>query len=213
MSTEFRPLIDVLRELRTLALKKASGFLFVVTEENHSCIVRINAGQIEEVVFRMLRNDEAVQRLTMVGAAKARFQVDPGAGMGKPSLLSEDSRQWLMGGFEQDLGGAPAPARAPVAPAAAPVAPAPIAAQAPAPSALAPSATGGAGAPDDQVRDALEKVALNYLGPIAGMLCDEAWEASSDIEQVLSQLGANLATPQEAQKFMADARVALAKVR
>ncbi|WP_115562179.1 hypothetical protein [Xanthomonas arboricola] len=208
MSNEFRPLIDVLRELRALALKKASGFLFVVTEENHSCIVRLNAGQIEEVVFRMLRNDEAVQRLTMVGAAKARFQVDPGAGMGKPSLLSEDSRQWLMGGFEQDLGGAPAPARAAVAPA--PVAASPVAAAAPAP---APSGNASAGAPDDRVRDALEKVALNYLGPIAGMLCDEAWDASSDIEQVLSQLGANLATPQEAQKFMADARTALARVR
>ncbi|MCS3810759.1 hypothetical protein [Xanthomonas sp. 4461] len=207
MSNEFRPLIEVLRELRALALKKASGFLFVVTEENHSCIVRLNAGQIEEVVFRMLRNDEAVQRLTMVGAAKARFQTDPGAGLGKPSLLSEDSRQWLMGGFEQDLGGAPAPVRAPAAPA--PVsAPAPAASPAP-----APSANGGAGAPDERVRDALEKVALNYLGPIAGMLCDEAWEASSDIEQVLSQLGANLSTPQEAQKFMADARVALAKLR
>lgn len=45
------------------------------------------------------------------------------------------------------------------------------------------------------------------------MLCDEAWDASSDIEQVLNQLGANLSTPQETQKFMTDARVALAKVR
>ncbi|MCC8535807.1 hypothetical protein ACI6Q5_18590 [Xanthomonas codiaei] len=207
MSNEFRPLIEVLRELRALALKKASGFLFVVTEENHSCIVRLNAGQIEEVVFRMLRNDEAVQRLTMVNAAKARFQADPGAGLGKPSLLSEDSRQWLMGGFEQDLGGAPSPVRAPVAPAVVP-APAPVASPAP-----APSANGGTSAPDERVRDALEKVALNYLGPIAGMLCDEAWDASSDIEQVLSQLGANLSTPQEAQRFMTDARTALAKVR
>ncbi|MEA9884707.1 hypothetical protein VDG05_10175 [Xanthomonas campestris pv. raphani] len=206
MSTEFRPLIEVLRELKALALKKASGFLFVVTEENHSCIIRINAGQIEEVVFRMLRNDEAVQRLTMVGAAKARFQVDPGAGMGKPSLLSEDSRQWLMGGFEQDLGGAPAPVRAPVAAAPVPAPATPVATS-------APASVGNGAAPDDAVRQALERVALNYLGPIAGMLCDEAWAASSDIEQVLSQLAANLATPQEAQKFMTDARVALAKVR
>ncbi len=149
----------------------------------------------------MLRNDEALQRLTMVNAAKSRFQVDPGAGLGKPSLLSEDSRQWLTGGFEQDLGGAPSPVRAPAA--AATVASA----------SAAPVSSGQNARPDDRVRDALEEVALNYLGPIAGMLCDEAWEASSDIEQVLSQLGANLATPQEAQKFMADARVALAKVR
>ncbi|AYO95638.1 hypothetical protein P2C08_16940 [Xanthomonas perforans] len=206
MSTEFRPLIEILRELKALALKKASGFLFIVTEENHSCIVRINSGQIEEVVFRMLRNDEAVQRLTMVNAAKARFQADPGAGLGKPSLLSDDSRQWLMGGFEQDLGGAPSPVRAPVAPT-----PAPAAAVASA--SAAPVAGGDNAGPDERVRSALESVALNYLGPIAGMLCDEAWDASSDIEQVLSQLAANLATPQEAQKFMADARVALAKVR
>ncbi|MGV7182976.1 hypothetical protein [Xanthomonas euvesicatoria] len=206
MSTEFRPLIEILRELKALALKKASGFLFIVTEENHSCIVRINSGQIEEVVFRMLRNDEAVQRLTMVNAAKARFQADPGAGLGKPSLLSDDSRHWLMGGFEQDLGGAPSPVRAPVAPT-----PAPAAAVASA--SAAPVAGGDNAGPDERVRSALESVALNYLGPIAGMLCDEAWDASSDIEQVLSQLAANLATPQEAQKFMADARVALAKVR
>ncbi|WP_338338859.1 hypothetical protein [Xanthomonas euvesicatoria] len=206
MSTEFRPLIEILRELKALALKKASGFLFIVTEENHSCIVRINSGQIEEVVFRMLRNDEAVQRLTMVNAAKARFQADPGAGLGKPSLLSDDSRQWLMGGFEQDLGGAPSPVRAPVAPT-----PAPAAAVASA--SAAPVASGDNAGPDERVRSALESVALNYLGPIAGMLCDEAWDASSDMEQVLSQLAANLATPQEAQKFMADARVALAKVR
>ncbi|MCC8554562.1 hypothetical protein [Xanthomonas hortorum] len=209
MSTEFRPLIEILRELKALALKKASGFLFIVTEENHSCIVRLNAGQIEEVVFRILRNDEAVQRLTMVGAAKARFQVDPGAGMGKPSLLSEDSRQWLMGGFEQDLGGAPAPVRAPVAAAPVPAPAAPVAAT----SSSAPASVGNGAVPDDAVRQALERVTLNYLGPIAGMLCDEAWDASSDIEQVLSQLAANLATPQEAQKFMTDARVALAKVR
>ncbi|NJC35673.1 hypothetical protein GGR60_000163 [Xanthomonas arboricola] len=206
MSTEFRPLIDVLRELKALALKKASGFLFVVTEENHSCIVRLNAGQIEEVVFRMLRNDEAVQRLTMVNAAKARFQADPGAGMGKPSLLSDDARQWLMSGFEQDLGGAPAGPRAPIAPARVTTAATPVAAPG-----ASPASVGGGSAPDERVRDALEKVALNYLGPIAGMLCDEAWDASSDIEQVLNQLGANLSTPQETQKFMADARVALAK--
>ena len=38
-------------------------------------------------------------------------------------------------------------------------------------------------------------------------------EGPCKVEQVLSQLAANLATPQEAQKFMTDARVALAKVR
>ncbi|ENZ95377.1 hypothetical protein O1K_09742 [Xanthomonas fragariae LMG 25863] len=104
------------------------------------------------MVLRMLRNDEAVQRLTMVNAAKARFQFDPGAGMGKPSLLSDDSRQWLMGSSEQDLGGASAAPRAPVAPVLAAAVPVT------APSAALASAGGGS-APDERVREGLEKVA------------------------------------------------------
>ncbi len=33
MSNEFRPLIEILRELKALTLNKESGFLFIVTEE------------------------------------------------------------------------------------------------------------------------------------------------------------------------------------
>ncbi|HBK45274.1 MAG TPA: hypothetical protein DDZ67_02320, partial [Xanthomonadaceae bacterium] len=74
MTSSFKPLLEVMRELRALAQKKASGYFFIVTEENHSCIVRLAGGDFADVTFRMLRNDEAVQRLAMVGAARGRFQ-------------------------------------------------------------------------------------------------------------------------------------------
>ncbi|ALN91836.1 MULTISPECIES: hypothetical protein [Lysobacter] len=185
MSNDFRPLIEVLRELRTLVQKRASGFLFIVTEENHSCIIRLNGGQVQEVLFRMMRNDEAVQRLAMVASAKLRFQSGDSPASAK-SALSESSMQWLLGGFEQDLAArrlpTPTPAASPVR-------------------------------VDRRVRDAIEQAAVNYLGPIAGMLCDEAFETLSTPQQVVAQLATNLNSPEEARRFIEDARKALDALR
>ena len=189
MSTEFRPLVEVLRELRSHAQKNASGFMYIVTDENHSCMVRLHDGQIEEVMFRMLRDDEAVQRLTMVATAKARFQTEMGTGAGKASRLSDASRQWLLGGFERDLADLPAAASHAGTPVSAP------------------------GVFDARARAAIEEVALNFLGPIAGMLCDEAFEATSDPQRAIDKLAVNLSTPQEQQSFAHEAREALLKLR
>ncbi len=194
MSNEFIPLIEVLRELRSLAAKKSSGFFFVVTEENHSCIIRLYGGQIEEVVFRMLRNDEAVQRLSMVTAARARFQVDPASNVGNKGTLSADSRQWLLGGFESDLSGQPAPAVASTTASSAP-----------------PPSTGGSG-PTMGQRKVIDDVALRYFGPIASMLCEEAFESGGELQQLLEQLAKNLSSADETQRFLKDVRAALAKV-
>lgn len=75
MSHEFRPLIEVLRELNALVQIEASGFVFLVTEELHSGIIRLHNGQVKEVTFRMLRNDEAVQGLSMVSTADRKSVV------------------------------------------------------------------------------------------------------------------------------------------
>jgi len=192
MSTEFRPLVETLRELHALTKKKATGLLFIVTEDNHSCMIKLYAGQIEEVVFRMLRNDEAVQRLAMVKGAKSRFQGEESAQHSdRPSALGKDSLQWLLGGFERDLGD----------------------------QTQAPQATVSAASPatrrdisDPRVRSAIEDVALNHLGPIAGMLCDEVFEETNQTQQAIEQLAANLSTANEQQQFIADVQAALAKI-
>ncbi|PNS07889.1 hypothetical protein [Solilutibacter silvestris] len=186
MSNDFRPLIDILRELRSLAQKKASGILFIVTADNHSCMIKLHAGQIEEVVFRMLRNDEAVQRLGMVEAAKSRFQAEEtGHDHGRPSHLSEDALLWLLGGFERDLAGK---------------------------TQIITPASVKQDASDPRVRSAVEDVALNHLGPIAGMLCDEVFEGTNQMQQIIEQLAANLSTAHERQQFTAEVHAALAKI-
>lgn len=199
MTSGFRPLLEVLRELRSLTLKKASGYFFVVTEDNHSCMIRVHGGLVENVVFRIHRNDAAVQRLAMVGSARARFQADPVSGSGAAvSALSPASQQWLLGGFEQDLGVAPA---VPVPTMAAP-------AQAATPPA---QGTGAVQAlmPDERQRQTIEQTALRYFGPIAGMLCDEVFDAPGDLQQQLGRLAANLASPDETRRFLKDVREAL----
>lgn len=203
MSNDFRPLVQVLREIKTLAQKRSSGFAYIVTEDNHSCIVRLHQGQIQEVVYRMLRNEEAVQRLSMVSAAKVRFETSGIAAMPPGRApLSESSIEWLLGGFEHDLGGQQYQ-----------YAPAAVPSPAPAVNGVAPPE-----APvvvvNPHVRQALEQIALNYLGPIAGMLCQEAFDAAGgDPQKAIVQLAGQLYSQQEAQRFSEEARKALAALR
>lgn len=203
MSNEFRPLVQVLRELKSLAHKRSSGFAYIVTEDNHSCIVRLHQGQVQEVVYRMLRNEEAVQRLSMVAAAKVRFESSGIAALPPGRApLAESSVEWLLGGFEHDLGGQ----QYQYAPAAVP-SPAPGAASASAPAVEAVVV-------NPHVRQALEQIALNYLGPIAGMLCQEAFDAAGgDPQRAIVQLAGQLYSQQEAQRFSEEARKALAALR
>jgi hypothetical protein len=53
-------------------------------------------------------------------------------------------------------------------------------------------------------------VALNYLGPIAGIICEEAFEASSDVEEILELIGKNLISGDEILRFKKEVRAALA---
>ncbi|WP_046656455.1 hypothetical protein [Lysobacter capsici] len=197
MSHEFRPLIEVLRELNALVQIEASGFVFLVTEELHSGIIRLHNGQVKEVTFRMLRNDEAVQGLSMVSTAKLRFQPNDIPSYGNKMALNPASMKWLLGGFEQELAGRSETTAAIAA----------ASARAPAPP---PPATARV---DKRVRDTIEQVAVNYLGPIAGMLCQEAFETRHDPRQVVAHLATYLNSPQESRRFVDDAHKALDMLR
>lgn len=194
MAGEFRPLHDVLRELKPLVQQKASGFFFVVTADNHSCTIRLRNGEIDDVLYSRQRNDEAVQLLSTVTAARARFQPIAVSGANSRGALSPASLQWLLGDFEKT----------------------PSAATAETPTVTQADATDVTSAPaagiSDAQRSAIEKVALNYFGPIASLLCDEAFIPDNDMEQALAQIASNLSSPEESQRFMADARSTLVRM-
>lgn len=198
MSNEFQPLIEVLREFKALMEQRVSGVVFIVTEELHSGIVRLYQGQVKEMTFRMLRNDEAVQGLSMVVTAKLRFQASDAPSYGNKVALSEKSLAWLLGGFEQQLGGSAAAGGAHTAPAG---------------SSPSPAIAAGSVTVDKRLRHVVEQVALSYLGPIAAMLCDEAFATLNNPQQVVAQLATFLNSPQEARRFIDEAHKALNAVR
>lgn len=191
MVSEFRPLVDVLRELSGLIHKKVSGYFFIATESNQSSTILLRNGQVDDVTFSRYRSDEAVRQLALVSAARARFQPGAIGDSSKRVPLGEAALQWLLGGFEKD---AAMRELAPVV-----VQSAPVVAAAP--------------ASDDPAarREVVEHVALTYLGPIAALLCDEAFGDSDDLDQVLQSLATNLATPDEARRFVAEVRAKLGK--
>jgi hypothetical protein len=57
----------------------------------------------------------------------------------------------------------------------------------------------------------VEKIALDYFGPIASLLCDEAFVDENDIDQALVQIGSNLSSRDESQRFVDEAKAALAR--
>ena len=187
MANEFRPLIEILRDLKALALQKASGFFFVVTEDNHSCTIRLRSGQIEDVVFSRHRSDEAVQLLAKVPAGRARFQADPAAAGAARVSLGEASLSWLMGGFEKSAATAAATPAAPRV------------------GAVNVNVQGLS----EEQRATIERIALNYLGPIAALLCDEALSVPGSIERALVQIASNLPARDQEDQFLAEARAAL----
>jgi hypothetical protein len=190
MANEFRPLIDVLRELQTLVRKKTSGFFFIATESNNSSMILLRDGRIDEVTFSRFYNDEAVKRLSGVSAARARFQPGAVAASSGKMPLSEAAMQWLLGGFEQQDAALLQPAAKP--------------------ESLMPASAASV-LDASSCRSAVEKVALEHLGPIALLLCDEAFSASNDIEQILAQIASNQSTPEESRRFMDEAKAALLK--
>jgi hypothetical protein len=207
MVSEFRPLIEVLRELKALTQRKTSGYFFIATESNNSSTIRLREGRIEDVIFSRYRNDEAVQQLSKVTAARARFQPGSISPSSNASPLSETALQWLLGGFEKGQS-----AQAPVKPEPKLVAQsvaAPASTQPPPKAAASPSITPKTSGPTQ--REIVEKVALNYFGPIATLLCDEAFSGSNDIEKVLAQIASNMPTEEESKRFTDDAQVALAQ--
>ncbi len=188
MTGEFRPLSEILRELKPLVQKKSSGFFFVVTQDNHSCTIRIRNGEIDDVVFSRQRNDEAVRLLANVKAARARFQPIAISVASARGGLSAASIKWLLGDFEHALMATPQPAQTE-------------------PNIMAPPLASTSTAQ----RVVVEKIALDYFGPIASLLCDEAFVDENDIDQALVQIGSSLSYSDESQRFVDEAKVALAR--
>jgi hypothetical protein len=190
MASEMRPLRTVMREVLALVAQKATGALLIVTEDNRFASIRLRAGKIDEVSFKNRYNDEGVELLSQVHTLRARFQ--PGLAPPTKHLpIGEAAMRWLLGGFEnQQPATVSAPSHSTTSH----------------PTTAHSTTASGAGGTDQRAlrREIIEHVALSYLGPIAGLLCEEAFADGKGVDQALRQVASNLTEPGEADRFVAE---------
>jgi hypothetical protein len=185
---DYRAVDAILAEINALIAGKASGTYFISGQE-HSAWLRLREGQLVQVACENHFNDDAVPLLMRIVKGIGRFVPGP-VFPGHPPLPGEEVRRWLSAEHVRRQA-APTPASRP-----AHVSP-------PAHPAVA------AGERSDAVSAAIERVALSYLGPIAPLVCAEAWTAHSGIESVLAQIATNLIDQDEVRRFLADAHAAI----
>jgi hypothetical protein len=177
MSRDLCPIRECLDELSKLVKSGASGNFYLAGPDNDIAAISILGGVIDAVNFQGRRGDFAVELMKSLTIARWSFRAEQ-IGSAKFSQLSDNARRWLTG--------IPAPQRG-------------------TPNVPPPVAGAQTGKQDlGKYRRSVESIALAFLGPIAGTLCDSVFADCSTFAQVVDELAANL-PPGEASRFRAEA--------
>lgn len=148
-------------ELRALCAAKRSGTMFIITTENHAAQFVLRGGAIVGMTYRLLRGADALPFMKTFAGGRYRFQ-DETIERTDPSLPSTlDLLALLISEPTAEI--APPPAQ--------------------------PS-TDREAVPE-RIRQLIERELAEFLGPMAGLICQE----------YLAQ-GANLASPKEISRLV-----------
>ncbi len=152
---ELRPRDQVIAELQSLCAARRTGTLFIITLENHPAQVILREGEIVGLSYRLMRGPDALAPLQAFSAARYRFESE--------SVQSADARLPATADVLAHLGAAAATVPGPPPPA---FKPETGAAPTTRPPAEAAEAIG-------RIRAVLERELAEFLGPMAGMICQE----------------------------------------
>ena len=188
-----RPLAEVLYRLSE-HVKNADTGVFYLYGEGVVGWIHLNEGKYEDVVMQNHYSDEAVALLLNVSMAACRFQpwkVFPG----KHAPLSETAKGLLAAGAQ-----APATVSGALRPAAS-------TSVAPLPRQATPTAAPTRTPPQDKTlqMQTVEKLAMAYLGPMASIICQEAWEDHGGGFPAVLAIAENLSGDAR-EAFLADVR-------
>jgi len=177
-----QPLNLVLRDLVALTRHRATGLFCIVTEENRFASIKLREGKLLEVMYRSQFNEPAIEMLSQVRVARATFQVGV-VGALRHGAPGDAAVRWLLGGFEEQSNVALRP----------------------------PPATTGKvnGSLTDVHKRVIEETATAFLGPIASVVCEDAFENVHDLDGIIREIGANIGDAEEAARFGTAVRGAL----
>ncbi|ODB98760.1 hypothetical protein A3197_15180 [Candidatus Thiodiazotropha endoloripes] len=74
MSSNYLPLTEIILELRSLAKGKSTGYLFIVSSEQHSATFGLEQGRIVSLQCRLRTGDKAIPLIAKTKHGSCRFE-------------------------------------------------------------------------------------------------------------------------------------------
>jgi hypothetical protein len=175
MTQDYIPFPAIVSELRKLCSARATGTMFIATMANSSAQIILDKGEIVFVYFFNKRGEEALELMATIHAGRYRFQ--EGAVTRRTPLPSTDAiLQSLLSG--QKIVGQKIVNK--------------VGEQRPA----------GPGLSQEQ-KDVLETCLAGYIGPMAGILCEDHLGNATDLKTAVDALVAEIPSAEQAEKFRA----------
>ncbi len=140
--------------LRQLSRERRVGTLFITTADNKSATVSLLGGEIVGVSYRVLRGRDALLLIKSIGLSRYAFSEDKVPDT-DPDLPPTHEILALLGAPE----------------------PVPVPVPAPAP----PPVPRTVGAEDRKIQQTLEKELVEFLGPMAKVICKEHFEKAGSL--------------------------------
>lgn len=182
---------QLIRGLIKLCRDKASGTLFLNIDDGSSARLVLNQGMICWVAFKDLRGEPAIDAISEIGAARMKFNPILKLAIGEQRLPSTPKVLKRLNRYADDEQEVAVPTITDV------VMPSP------------PADTGG----DrpfrlDQVRGVLERESMEYLGPMARLLCGDYLKSLPanltlvQVRHVMNALLQDIKDEQKGQRFL-----------
>lgn len=172
MTQDYIPFPAIIAELRKLCNKRATGTLFISTKKNRSAQVALDKGQIVFVYFYNKRGQEALDLMATITAGRFRFQ----EGSISPRRVSLPPTNEILNslGDEEakgDSGGE------------------------------SPTSQATVGGLKHEEKNVIENCLAEYIGPMAGIICDDHLGSVSDVNEAIAVLVTEIPSSEQAEKF------------
>ena len=204
---------ELFSRIKQIVSGQENGFLTILTDTKRSVLLRFSAGKLTQSHCRTKDVNDSIQ--VLIECSLVKYSYAPAAAENRPELMPTETFLQLVdpggdasspgsamavggGGFEQ---AAPAPRAAPaetfqmdgLIPGVAQ-------------AINASNQTSVLGGMDEFMSNVLTEVAAEYLGPVAGMLVEEALEQTSSVTQAIENLAVSIPDQAQADAFRVEAR-------
>ncbi len=169
--SQFVPKVKLFEQLSEIIEQQETGFLTILTDSNRSVLLRFSQGKLTRLHCRSKEAGEAIQVLAESVLVKYTYASAPEDD--EPELMPAASFLQLI-----DPGGSTAAAGHPV-----------------------PLVSGAGKYNGDPIKAQMLEIAIDYVGVVAEMIVDEAFEESNDVGKAIDYIGNTIPDANQSKAF------------